>query len=165
MKFAILGAGGTGGVLGGYLANAGNDVTFIARGKHLSAMQNDGLTIRTTTAAIYISHPSRPARPQTIKKPPTYSSFVSNTMGFRMPFPLRGASPVPTRSSYRSSTSSVQERSCRNNCRTVQFLTDVFMFSPKSAAPVSSNSRRKSCAYFTDSGRSGPSPDGQSDTA
>ncbi|MGN8833348.1 ketopantoate reductase family protein [Selenomonas montiformis] len=47
MKFAILGAGGTGGVLGGYLANAGNDVTFIARGKHLSAMQNDGLTIRT----------------------------------------------------------------------------------------------------------------------
>ena len=32
MKFAILGAGGTGGCVGGYLAHAGNDVTFLARG-------------------------------------------------------------------------------------------------------------------------------------
>ena len=45
MKFAILGAGGTGGCVGGYLAHAGNDVTFLARGAHLAAMQKDGLTI------------------------------------------------------------------------------------------------------------------------
>ena len=37
LKFAIFGVGGTGGVIGGYLANAGNDVTFLARGAHLAA--------------------------------------------------------------------------------------------------------------------------------
>ena len=47
MKFAMFGAGGTGGVLGGYLALAGYDVTLIARGRHLAALQKDGLTIET----------------------------------------------------------------------------------------------------------------------
>ena len=47
LKFAIFGVGGTGGVIGGYLANAGNDVTFLARSAHLAAMQKDGLTIHT----------------------------------------------------------------------------------------------------------------------
>ena len=47
LKFAIFGVGGTGGVIGGYLANAGNDVTFLARGAHLAAMQEKGLTIHT----------------------------------------------------------------------------------------------------------------------
>lgn len=47
MKLAIFGVGGTGGVIGGYLANAGNDVTFLARGEHLTAMQENGLTIHT----------------------------------------------------------------------------------------------------------------------
>ena len=31
LKFAIFGVGGTGGVIGGYLASVGNDVTFLAR--------------------------------------------------------------------------------------------------------------------------------------
>ena len=47
MKFAMFGAGGTGGVLGGYLALAGNDVTLIARGRHLEALQKNGLTIES----------------------------------------------------------------------------------------------------------------------
>lgn len=47
LKFAIFGVGGTGGVIGGYLASAGNDVTFLARGEHLAAMQAKGLTIHT----------------------------------------------------------------------------------------------------------------------
>ena len=47
LKFAIFGVGGTGGVIGGYLANAGNDVTFLARGAHLAAMQEKGLMIHT----------------------------------------------------------------------------------------------------------------------
>ena len=47
MKFAMFGAGGTGGVLGGYLALAGHDVTLIARGRHLEALQKDGWTIET----------------------------------------------------------------------------------------------------------------------
>lgn len=47
MKFVIFGAGGTGGVLGAYLAAAGNDVTFIARGEHLHAIKENGLLIKT----------------------------------------------------------------------------------------------------------------------
>ena len=47
MKFCIFGAGGTGGVLAAYLAMAGNDVTLIARGKHLAAIKEQGLTLHT----------------------------------------------------------------------------------------------------------------------
>ena len=46
MKFAIAGVGGTGGVLGAYLIKAGNDVTLLARGEHLAAMQKNGLTLK-----------------------------------------------------------------------------------------------------------------------
>lgn len=45
MKYAIIGAGGTGGTLGFYLTKAGKDVTLIARGKHLEAIQKNGLTM------------------------------------------------------------------------------------------------------------------------
>ena len=44
-KYVIVGTGGTGGVVGGYLAKAGMDVTFIARGKHLEAIKKNGLKI------------------------------------------------------------------------------------------------------------------------
>lgn len=48
MKFAIVGTGGTGAILGTYLSLAGNDVTFIARGAHLEAMKKNGLLLRTS---------------------------------------------------------------------------------------------------------------------
>lgn len=38
MRIAIMGAGGIGGCYGGLLAQAGNDVTVIARGAHLAAI-------------------------------------------------------------------------------------------------------------------------------
>jgi len=44
-KFAIFGAGAIGGYLGAKLALAGLDVTLIARGPHLAAMQKDGLRV------------------------------------------------------------------------------------------------------------------------
>ena len=45
MKYAILGAGGTGGILGFYMTKADRDVTLIARGRHLAAMQEKGLAV------------------------------------------------------------------------------------------------------------------------
>ena len=45
MKIAMMGSGGVGGLFGARLANAGYDVTFIARGAHLQAMRRSGLTI------------------------------------------------------------------------------------------------------------------------
>lgn len=45
MKIAIYGAGAIGGLIGGHLARIGKDVTLIARGPHLAALQADGLHI------------------------------------------------------------------------------------------------------------------------
>ncbi len=44
-KIAIYGAGAIGGYMGAMLAKAGADVSLIARGPHLAAMQNNGLTL------------------------------------------------------------------------------------------------------------------------
>lgn len=48
MKFLVVGAGGTGGCLAGYLAEAGQDVTVVARGAHLDAILRGGLKVRNT---------------------------------------------------------------------------------------------------------------------
>ena len=45
MQYAIIGAGGTGGVMGYFMTKAGKDVTLIARGRHLEAMKEHGLTL------------------------------------------------------------------------------------------------------------------------
>jgi len=47
MKIAIIGTGGVGGYFGGKLAKAGYDVTFLARGEHLKAIQQKGLTVKS----------------------------------------------------------------------------------------------------------------------
>lgn len=45
MRIAVIGAGGVGGAFGAALAKGGADVTFVARGAHLAAMQANGLRI------------------------------------------------------------------------------------------------------------------------
>jgi 2-dehydropantoate 2-reductase len=45
VKICIYGAGAIGGLLGGYLARAGHEVTLIARGPHLAALETRGLRI------------------------------------------------------------------------------------------------------------------------
>lgn len=54
MKYAVIGAGGTGGAIGGFLAKAGMDVTLIAREKHLEKMQKDGLRFETPTGELTV---------------------------------------------------------------------------------------------------------------
>ena len=46
MRFAIVGAGAIGAFVGAMLARAGEDVTLIARGAHLRAMQEHGVRVR-----------------------------------------------------------------------------------------------------------------------
>ncbi len=48
MRIAVMGAGGTGGCLGAYLARAGNEVTLIARGAHLEAIRRNGLRVKSS---------------------------------------------------------------------------------------------------------------------
>lgn len=45
MRVCILGAGGLGSVIGGYLAGSGVDVTLIGRAAHMDAIRRDGLRI------------------------------------------------------------------------------------------------------------------------
>jgi 2-dehydropantoate 2-reductase len=45
VRIGVFGAGAIGGLLGVKLAQAGADVTFIARGPHLAAMQANGVTL------------------------------------------------------------------------------------------------------------------------
>lgn len=47
MHIVIFGAGGVGGYFGGRLAQAGENVTFIARGEHLQAMLVNGLMVES----------------------------------------------------------------------------------------------------------------------
>ena len=45
LKIVMMGSGGVGGFFGGRLAQAGCDVSFVARGKHLEALRSHGLSI------------------------------------------------------------------------------------------------------------------------
>ena len=47
MNIVIYGTGGVGGYFGARLSQAGNNVTFIARGKHLEAIQKNGLQLKS----------------------------------------------------------------------------------------------------------------------
>ena len=59
MKYIILGAGGTGGILGFHMTKAGKDVTLIARNAHLEVMKKQGLSVEkmwtTETETIPVS--------------------------------------------------------------------------------------------------------------
>ena len=55
MKIAIYGSGAVGGYFGGRLAQAGNDVTFIARGRHLEAISANGLQVQSVSGDFSIA--------------------------------------------------------------------------------------------------------------
>lgn len=46
-RYLVIGAGGAGGLIAGFMAKNGADVTVVARGEHLKAIQEDGLCIKT----------------------------------------------------------------------------------------------------------------------
>ncbi len=54
MKYLVYGAGGTGGCLAAFLTQGEKDVTLIARGKHLSAIQEQDLIIETAHGSFSI---------------------------------------------------------------------------------------------------------------
>ncbi|HWO41967.1 MAG TPA: 2-dehydropantoate 2-reductase [Candidatus Eisenbacteria bacterium] len=54
MRIAVLGTGGVGGYFGAKLAAAGHRVVFIARGKHLEAMRQQGLTVKSQQGDLHV---------------------------------------------------------------------------------------------------------------
>lgn len=55
MKIAILGSGAVGGYYGARLAQAGQEVTFIARGAHLAALRERGIEIRSAALGNFVA--------------------------------------------------------------------------------------------------------------
>lgn len=55
MRIAMMGAGGIGGYIGARLAQAGGDVSFIARGAHLAAMLRAGLRIQSDLGSFVLT--------------------------------------------------------------------------------------------------------------
>jgi 2-dehydropantoate 2-reductase len=66
VKIAIFGSGGVGGYFGAKLAAAGEDVTFLARGAHLKAMQDGGLHVESPQGSFHLSKVQATDRPQAI---------------------------------------------------------------------------------------------------
>lgn len=57
MRIAVFGAGAVGGYFGGRLAQAGEEVIFIARGEHLRAIRDRGLRVDSIKGD-FVAHPS-----------------------------------------------------------------------------------------------------------
>ncbi|WP_321391264.1 2-dehydropantoate 2-reductase [Emcibacter sp.] len=97
MKIGIIGAGGMGGFLGVKLAEAGHEVFFVARGKHLEAMKEKGLTLReeerdtTVTSFIAAEDPSSFGEMDLI----VFSVKLYDTMeGARLCLPMMGPDTI-----------------------------------------------------------------------
>ncbi len=56
MRIVVFGTGGVGGYFGGRLAQAGEDVVFIARGEHLRALRTHGLRVESLEGD-FVIHP------------------------------------------------------------------------------------------------------------
>jgi 2-dehydropantoate 2-reductase len=66
VKIAIFGSGGVGGYFGAKLAAAGEQVTFLARGAHLKALQDRGLHVDSPQGSFHLAKVQATDRPQAI---------------------------------------------------------------------------------------------------
>jgi len=66
MRIAVMGAGGVGGYFGARLAQGGHDVAFIARGRHLAAMRERGLSVKSALGDIHLPGPAVTDDPATL---------------------------------------------------------------------------------------------------
>lgn len=76
MRICVVGAGAVGGFLASLLARAGNDVSVIARGEHLAAIQRNGLTLTSTAGLDEFTVPVH-ATNSLSKLPPQDAIFVT----------------------------------------------------------------------------------------
>ena len=66
MKIAVMGTGGVGGYFGAKLANSGCDVTFIARGAHLAAIEDKGLKVTSPQGDVLLKEAKVTADPREV---------------------------------------------------------------------------------------------------
>lgn len=68
MRIAVMGSGAVGGYFGAKLAAAGHEVAFIARGKHLAALQASGLRVNSPNGDLTISQAQFTEAPERVGK-------------------------------------------------------------------------------------------------
>lgn len=69
MNILVLGSGGVGGYYGGLLSKQGHDVTFIARGEHLKAIQASGLQVKSIHGDFTVSPARATDDPASVAEP------------------------------------------------------------------------------------------------
>ena len=69
MRIVVMGTGGTGGYYGGLLSQQGHDVTFIARGEHLAAIQKSGLQVKSIHGDFTVTPAKATDDPSTVGTP------------------------------------------------------------------------------------------------
>jgi len=91
MKFAIFATGGVGGYFGGRLAQAGHDVTFIARGRHLAAIQESGLRVDSIGGDFIVKPVQATDSPQSIKD---VDCVILAVKSWQLPEAIDGMKPL-----------------------------------------------------------------------
>jgi 2-dehydropantoate 2-reductase len=69
MRILVMGTGGTGGYYGGLLAKQGHDVTFVARGEQLRAIQSTGLQVKSIHGDFAVAPAKATDDPSTAEAP------------------------------------------------------------------------------------------------
>lgn len=93
MKYVVIGAGGTGGCIGGFLARAGKDVALIARGQHLARIRERGLGFETLDGAFTV--PVKACTMEAYQETPDviFVCVKGYSLGDTVPFIKRVAGP------------------------------------------------------------------------
>src|SRR4030095_6513792 len=78
MESGIMGSGGIGGYDGARLQSGGADVTFVARGAHLAAMQQNGIAIEGDKP-LHLPKVKATADPSTLRKADMRAPIVGRT--------------------------------------------------------------------------------------
>ncbi len=84
MRVLVMGTGGLGGYYGNALAQGGHDVTFVARGKHLEAIRQQGLTLKSlVTGQTTVLHPAQAVEhPADVSSGPDFDLIIFTVKAF-----------------------------------------------------------------------------------
>jgi 2-dehydropantoate 2-reductase len=91
VRFAILGVGGVGGYFGARLAEAGHDVTFIARGAHLEAIERAGLHVHSLAGDVVLE---RAVATDDVARVGTVDCVILGVKAWQVPEAARQAAPL-----------------------------------------------------------------------
>jgi 2-dehydropantoate 2-reductase len=91
MRIAVFGTGGVGGYFGGRLAQAGEDVIFIARGDHLRAIREKGLKVDSRDGD-FVIYPAAAA--DTVNDVGTVDLVIVGVKAWQVPDAARAMKPL-----------------------------------------------------------------------